>query len=101
MAHVPGPRLVLRSTGVIVGPPLGEAQGIQIGQQKKTRQGLEIRFGYLNSFTPPQEKWVYCGYGVGGDVQLLRRVPDDTALCVADIKLNGADVGRISMTCQP
>jgi hypothetical protein len=53
----------------------------------------------LASFTQPQEKWVYCAYGLGGDVQLLQRVPDDVESCVVDAKRNQYNGYDIHVTC--
>lgn len=100
MAHVPGPNLTLQTAGVIVGPPKREPQGIQRGVERKTKKGLKVEFIALNEFTEPLEKWMYCAYGLGGEVQLLRRLPDDTKTCIADFTRTPYKGYRISTTCK-
>ncbi|KQV49059.1 STY0301 family protein [Massilia sp. Root335] len=84
IAHVAGSRLILQSAGVIAGPPAGKIQGIQMGTETRTKKGFTLTFVDLDKFTEPLEKWMYCAYGMGGDVQLLRRLPDTTRECVSE-----------------
>lgn len=92
--------MALQSAGVIVGPPKSEPQGIQRGYEKKTKTGLKVEFIALDKFTEPLEKWVYCAYGVGGEVQLLQRIPDETKTCVADFTKTPYNSYRISTACK-
>lgn len=99
IANVTGGRLVLTAAGVIAGPPKGEAQGILQGKESKTKTGLRVEFSNLNKFTEPQELWVYCAYGLGANVQLLMRVPDQTTMCMAEYSRNSFKSYDIRITC--
>jgi hypothetical protein len=99
IAHVPGPDLVLQSAGVIAGSPQQQPQGIQRGIEKKTKKGLEIEFLALDAFTEPLEKWMYCAYGTGGEVQLLQKLPDTTKACKAEFTKTPYGNYSINMTC--
>jgi hypothetical protein len=100
IAHLPGPDLALQSAGVIAGPPQKQFQGIQRGIEKKTKKGLEIEFPALDAFTDPLEKWMYCAYGGGGEVQLLHKLPDDTKACKAELTKTPHGSYSISMACK-
>jgi hypothetical protein len=99
IAHVTGMRMVLTAAGMIAGPPKGEAQGLLHGKEAKTNEGFRVEFSNLNKFTEPQELWAYCAYGLGANVQLLRRVPDKTARCVADYSRNQFKGYDIRIVC--
>lgn len=99
IAHVAGIRMILTSAGVVVGPPGREVQGLLHGQETKTKSGFRVKFSYLTKFTEPQEKWVYCAYGIGGDLQLLQRVPDETDMCIVDSNRNFYNGYDIRVTC--
>jgi hypothetical protein len=100
LAYAPGPRMVLRYAGVLVGDPKVSAQGIQIPQPSlKVKGGFKLKFPYLDKFTEPLEKWVYCAYGIGGDVQLLKKVSDNTKTCEAVFKGNENTVSGITVIC--
>lgn len=99
IAHVPGPDLALQSAGVIAGPPRQQPQGIQRGTERKTRKGLEIEFLALDAFTEPLEKWVYCAYGAGAEVQLLQKLPDNTKACKAEFTKTPYGNYSITTTC--
>jgi hypothetical protein len=99
IAHVAGMRIVLTAAGVIAGPPKGEAQGLLRGKEEKTKAGRRVEFSNLNKFTEPHEIWVYCAYGLGANVQLLQRVADKTAMCVADYSRNPFNSYDIRITC--
>ena len=99
VALVPGPDLALQSAGVIAGLPYKQPQGIQRGIEKKTKKGLAIEFPALDAFTEPLEKWVYCAYGVGGEVQLLQKMPDNTKACKAEFTKTPYGNYSINMTC--
>lgn len=100
IAHVPGPDLALQSAGVLAGPPRQQPQGIQRGVEKKTKKGLEIEFPALDAFTEPLEKWMYCAYGGGGEVQLLQKLPDDTKACKAGVTRTPYGSYSIEMACK-
>lgn len=100
IAHIPGPRMVLQSAGVIAGSPLGYGQGVQVGEETKTKTGYRVKFSYLDKFTEPQEIWIYCAYGIGSDVQLLQRLPDGTSSCIAEYIGNDANGYNIKIECQ-
>lgn len=99
IAHVAGLRLVLTSAGVVVGPPDREIQALLRGQEKKTKSGYTSKYSDLTRFTEPQEKWVFCAYGIGGDVQLLQRVPDNTDTCMVESTRNFQNGYNIHVTC--
>jgi hypothetical protein len=99
IAHVPGPDLTLQSAGVIAGSPQKQPQGIQRGIEKKTKKGLEVEFLALDAFTEPLEKWAYCAYGSGGDVQLLRKLPNDTKACKAEFTKTSFGNYTINLAC--
>ncbi|NHZ33863.1 STY0301 family protein [Massilia rubra] len=50
-----------------------------IGQQRKMRNGYQVTFDTTS--TRPSEKWLSCRYGVGGDLALAQRLPDNTERC--------------------
>lgn len=100
IALVPGPDLGLQSAGVIVGSPHEWPQGIQRGVEKKTKRGLDIEFLALDAFTESLEKWVYCAYGAGGEVQLLQKVAIDTKACKAELTKTPYGTYKIAMTCR-
>jgi hypothetical protein len=100
IAHVTGMKLALTAAGVIAGPPKSEVQGALQGKETKTKAGLRVEFAPLNKFTERQELWVYCAYGLGANVQLLHRVPDTTAMCVADYSRTPANGYDIRITCR-
>ena len=100
IAHVPGPDLPLQSAGVIAGSPQRKPQGIQRGVEKRTRKGIDIEFMALDAFTEPLEKWVYCAYGGGGEVQLLQKIPDDTKTCIAALTKTPHGSYNIETTCK-
>jgi hypothetical protein len=100
IAHVPGPRLILQSAGIIAGPPTAKVQGIQMGAEIKTKKGFNLKFLDLDKFTEPLEKWMYCGYGVGSEVQLLQRLPDATRECLAEYTKTPYNNYSIKTTCR-
>ena len=100
IAHIPGPDLILQSAGVIAGPAHQYPQGIQRGIEKKTKKGLEIEFPALDAFTEPLEKWMYCAYGAGSEVQLLQKLPADTKACKADFTRTPYGNHSINVTCK-
>lgn len=79
-----GARLI--GAGALVGMP--EEKGELRGQDRKTKDGYEIRYAGLNEFQEPLQKWVFCSYGQGGEVRLFRRMPDDTDECLVKYKRN-------------
>jgi hypothetical protein len=71
--------LRLSGGGMIIGRP--EDRGELRGHDRKTKDGYEIVFASLQNFEDLLQKWVYCGYGFGGEVQLLNRVDISTNQC--------------------
>ena len=100
IVHIPGPDLALQSAGVIAGSAHQQPQGIQRGIEKKTKKGFEIEFAALDAFTEPLEKWMYCAYGAGGEVQLLQKLPDDTKACKAEFTKTPYGNYSINVTCK-
>jgi hypothetical protein len=100
VTHVPGSRLVLTGAGIIVGPPKAEVQGLIHPTRRKVTGGFNDTYHDLTGFTQPQEKWGYCAYGLGGDVQWLQRLPDDTDQCVAQYRSDGYNGYAIQVVCQ-
>lgn len=99
-AHVAGLRLVLSAAGMIVGRPDREVQALLRGDEKKTANGYTATYSGLTRSSEPEGKWVFCAYGAGADVQLLHRVPDDTARCVVDARRNLQHGYDIRVTCR-
>jgi hypothetical protein len=99
IAHVSGLRLVLQSAGVLVGPPDREIQALLRGEEKKTKTGYTAKYSGLTRFSEPQGIWVFCAYGMGGDVQLLQRVPDNTDTCTVEGTRNFQHGHDIRVVC--
>jgi hypothetical protein len=93
--------MVLSSAGVVAGPPDREIQALLRGEEKKTRDGYIAKFSNLARLAEPKQKWVFCAYGIGGDVQLLQRVPDDTDICIVVANRNFQNGHDIRITCSP
>ncbi|NHZ61196.1 STY0301 family protein [Massilia genomosp. 1] len=69
-------KLPLVSADATTGRPQPAAD---IGQQRKMRHGYEMIFNTKS--TAPSEKWLSCRYGVGGDLTLAQRLPDNIERC--------------------
>jgi hypothetical protein len=100
VAHVTGLRLVLTSAGVLVGPPDREIQALLRGEEKKTKTGYTVHYSDLTRFNEPKGVWVFCAYGMGGDVQLLQRLPDNTDACMVEATRNFQHGHDILVTCR-
>jgi hypothetical protein len=100
VAHVTGLRLVLTSAGVLVGPPDREIQSLLRGEEKKTKTGYTVRYFDLTRFNESKGVWVFCAYGMGGDVQLLQRLPDNTDACMVEATRNFQHGHDIRVTCR-
>ncbi len=72
-------KALLTSADVILGPTT--RPGVQIGRQRKTRDGYTVTFDqlYLPAYEPV-EKWLACRYGE--HLALAQRLPDKTDRCV-------------------
>lgn len=91
-----GARLI--GAGVLVGKP--EDKGQLRGQDRKTKDGYEIRYAGLNDFQEPLQKWAFCSYGLGGELRLFHRMPDDTDECLVKHKRNRAPaIPTVRITC--
>lgn len=100
VANVTGLRLVVRFAGVIVGDPTQAVQASLIPTEEvKTKTGVRFTFAYLDKFTQPQPKWVYCAYGQGNNVQLIKRVPDNVSTCISDVHMHDGSVQGVEVTC--
>jgi hypothetical protein len=91
-----GARLI--GAGALVGKP--EDNGELRGQDRKTRDGYEIRYAGLNDYLEPLQKWVFCSYGHGGEIRLFRRMPDDTGKCTVKYRRNKEPaIPTVGITC--
>jgi hypothetical protein len=88
----------LTGAGALVGKP--EDKGELRGQDRKTRNGYEIRYAGLNDYRDPLQKWVFCSYGHGAEIRLFQRMPDDTSECLVKYRRNGEPaVPTVSISC--
>jgi hypothetical protein len=99
VSNIAVPKLGLKSAGVVAGSPTQYPQGIQMGEEAKTKKGFKQTFEALDKFTEPQEIWAYCAYGSDSSFQLLKQMPKDTKRCIANyVKTQYGDYS-ISMIC--
>lgn len=70
-----GARLI--GAGAVVGKP--EEKGELRGQDRKTKDGYEIRYAGLNDFQEPLQKWVFCSYGQGAGYVCFAACPTTPA----------------------
>jgi hypothetical protein len=93
-----GARLI--GAGALVGKP--DKRGELRGQDRKTRDGYEIRYAGLSDYLEPLQKWVFCSYGHGGEVRLFRQMPDDTDECLVKYQRNREPaIPTVRITCGP
>lgn len=69
-------RMRLSSGGVLGGPP--DERGYLVPEGGT---GTKHRGSTTWTFAPGQERWLWCGYGASGDVQLSKRLPDSAGAC--------------------
>jgi hypothetical protein len=90
--------LALSGASMAKGPL--ELGGDLRGQDSKTKDGHETRYGFDLVQVPP-EKWIYCEYGAGGGVRLVRRLADDTVQCVVTHRRRkDPDGPEVTIKCQ-
>jgi hypothetical protein len=91
-------QLPLEGAGMATGPLAQRAE--LRGSEQKIKSGFQTRFGFNRNEDPP-EKWFLCYYGIGGSVQLARRVADTTTACtLTHEKKKFPHEPRIEVNCQ-
>lgn len=89
---------LLTTGGVLVGPP--DVNGELRGEERKVKDGYQTSYRGLNDYRELQPKWFFCGYGLGGEIRLLHRLPDNTEACFVKYKHNPApNAPTITGTC--
>lgn len=76
------PELPVSGGGMISGPPSNHPRGELRGRETMLKNG-----GSVTEFpVDPNESWIYCAYGKGGEIQLFRRV-DPTGARTCTLKI--------------
>lgn len=92
MAH---DRMRLSSGGVLGGPP--DEGGYLV---PTSRTGTKQRGTTTWAFAAGQERWLWCGYGGSGDVQIAKRLPDSAGDCIATYRMDASgSLESLSASC--
>lgn len=92
---VPAQGVRLSSGGLLRGRP--EDWGYLRPERSKSTPGG----GWSsNAFAPGEEKWLWCGYGGAGALQIAKRLPDAATVCTVTHKSTKQDgIVELSATC--
>lgn len=93
---VPSQAVRLSSGGLLRGRP--EDWGYLRPERTLTNSGGESS---SNDFAPGEEKWLWCGYGGAGALQIAKRLPDAATVCTVTHKATKRDgIVRMFATCR-
>ncbi|MDB5933790.1 MAG: hypothetical protein JWQ01_1134 [Massilia sp.] len=93
---VPAQAVRLSSGGLLRGRP--EDWGYLRPERTATTRGGGSA---SNAFAPGEERWLWCGYGGAGALQIAKRLPDDATVCTVTHKATKRDgITEMSATCR-
>jgi hypothetical protein len=75
-------RLPLAESGLLLGSPDAELPFVAEWKEVKTREGYDAVYTKFPKEPQLKEKWLFCGYGMGGDIWLMYQLPDNIKRCV-------------------